>query len=429
LWTPSPWGGVFAVSFWLFDQRDLYTFDYAGRWTLLSGLTILATGLVLLSSYLRPGPSKQLRLGFLCAVTIGGLALAQYKSAIIFVILALALFCSRCVAEFIHGGNARLREIARMTCGLLAVALLASFLAAPRLHDVMVAKTGRYLRHIVLDSPPADSSAFDRPKLKGPEILRTEFATWRRAILSGLALLTVLAAAVWRPGALWFVAGWAVVCVVMNPTLVGIDRVGLIDESHWLLALPTVFAVLAGLGIGFVCERAGRTQSLFWNSLLLAAVAALSLWEAARQKPLPESCRYVLPEDVRLMAWIEQNVPKGETIAGRSFFEHGQPLGMDAVTWLPYFTQHQTNQTNLAASLEQAPSDQREKSRAFTHELYARDMSTVESAHWMGGKGFGWFYAAAIQPERDQKLLEQISSNPELELVRAEATARLYRVR
>jgi hypothetical protein len=56
-------------------------------------------------------------------------------------------------------------------------------------------------------------------------------------------------------------------------------------------------------------------------------------------------------------------------------------------------------------------------------------MSTPESAQWMREEGFRWFYAGAIQPEWNAKLLDQITRNPALELVHAENAARLYRVR
>ena len=429
LWTRSAWGGVFAVVFWLLYSRNLYTFDEAGRWTLLTGLAVLATALVLLSLYLRPGASRQARLGLLCAITIGGLALAQYKSAIIFMVLATALFCSRCVAEFVHGGNNRFRRLVQIILRILSVAILALLFAAPRIHSVMEAKAGRHLKHIVLESPPAASNTFDRPTLNGLGILRKEFAGRRDVVLSGLALVAALAVVVRRREALWFVAGWGVVCLVMNPSLIGIDRVGLIDENHWSYAVQSAFAAMAGLGVGLVCEAAGRTRSLSWNSLLLMTVSALCLWDWARQPPLPDLYRYVLPEDLRLMTWIERNVPNEEMITGRASFEHDQVLGLDAVTWLPYFTRHQTNQTNLAAALEKAPPEPLEKSRAFARELHARDMSTPESAQWMREAGFAWFYAGAIQPAWDAKLLDQITRNPALELVHAEGAARLYRVR
>jgi hypothetical protein len=129
------------------------------------------------------------------------------------------------------------------------------------------------------------------------------------------------------------------------------------------------------------------------------------------------------------MKWIDRNVPSGELIAGRLHFEHNEVLGQDATTWLPYFTRHQTNQTNLAAAMEKAPPDRRKKLRVFSQELGERDMSTPESARWMLEEGFGWFYAGAIQPEWEVTLLEQIAHNPALELVRTDNGARLYRVK
>ena len=136
------------------------------------------------------------------------------------------------------------------------------------------------------------------------------------------------------------------------------------------------------------------------------------------------------------MAWIDQHVPKGERIAGRALLSRGEPLGLDATTWLPYFTQHQTNQTNLAAAMEQGAAEARENARNFTRALLMRDMSAPESAHWMREQGFNWFYAGAMHPaakvwppEWDQELLQQVAANPGLELVRAEGAARLYHVR
>jgi Family of unknown function (DUF6541) len=427
LWTRSPWGGAFAALFWILYTRNLYTFDYEGRWPLLTGLVVLGAGLVLLSLYLRPGAPKQLPLGLLCAVTVGGLALSQYKTVIIFAILATTLFCSRCVA--VIAGNHKFRGIVQLTCRVLAVALLALLLAGPRIHSVMEAKAGRYLKRLVVQSPAITSTPFDPPTSKGLGIFRVEFANRRNAVLSTLALAAVLAVVLRRREALWFVIGWGFVAMAMNPGLIGVDRAGLIDESHWKYGLETAIAAIAGLGMGLVCEMVGRARSLSWNSLLVMSIMALVLWEVARQSPLPDSCRYILPEDLRLMAWIEQHVPNGERIGGRALFSRGEPLGLDAVTWLPYFTKHQTNQTNLAAALEQGAPETRENLRNFTRELFIRDMSAPESAHWMRGQGFSWFYTGAMHPEWEQKLLQQIATNPDLELVRAEGAARLYRVR
>jgi hypothetical protein len=427
LWTRSPWGGASAALFWLLYSRNLYNFDGDGRWPLLTGLVVLGSALVLLSLYLRADAKPQFSLGVLSGVTVAGLVLSQYKTAIIFAALAAALFCSRCAVG--KAGHSRLRGILQITSRALAVVLLALLLAGPRIYSVMEAKPGRYLKRVVLEAPALNSNPFDRPTLKGMEILRVEFANRRNAVLSTLASIGVLIVIVRRREAIWFVIGWGIVAVTMSPGLIGMDRVGLIDESHWKYAVQTAFAAAAGLGVGLICERVGKSRSISWNILLLTLAMAMVLWEVVRQSPLPDSCRYVLPEDVRVMAWIEQNVPSGEKIAGRALFSRGETSGLDAITWLPYFTKHQTNQTNLAAALEEGSPETRENSRNFTSELFMRDMSVPESAQWMRGHGFSWFYAGAMHPEWDPELMQQISINPGLELVKEQASARLYHVR
>ncbi len=47
----------------------------------------------------------------------------------------------------------------------------------------------------------------------------------------------------------------------------------------------------------------------------------------------------------------------------------------------------------------------------------------------MREEGLRWFYAGAIQPESDARLLDQIARNPALELMHSEGVARLYWVR
>ena len=223
LWTRSPWGGAFAVLFWLLYSRNLYTFDYEGRWPLLTGLVVLGSALVLLSLYLRPSGPRQLPLGLLCAVTIAGLALSQYKTAIIFAALATTLVCSRCAAAI--DSNRPVRGIVQISCRILAVALLALLLTGPRIHSVMEAKAGRYLERIVVQSPAINFKPSEPPA--------EEFANRRNAVLSTLALVGVLAVMVRRREALWFVIGWGIVAVIMKPRLVGIDGGGLILEGHW----------------------------------------------------------------------------------------------------------------------------------------------------------------------------------------------------
>lgn len=430
LWTGSPWGGVFAVVFWELYSDYLLSFEILGRWTLLAGLAALTSGLVLLSVYLRPGRlSQRWPLGLLSALTVGGIVLTQYKSAIIFAVLVATLFFGRCLFEIFRKHRQRSQRILQLSCRVLTVAALAFLLAAPRLHTTMQARAGRYLKRIVLEAPPASADQFDRPTLTAGAILKSGFETRRKALVFSLALAALLIIAGRRREALWFPIGWIVVTLAMNPSLIGSARLGLIDETHWRLAVGSAIAVMAGLTLGVACAPLRNTRSMLWNAVPFIAVAALSLRGATGLPRLPDLCRYVLPEDLRLMKWIAANVPDDEMIAGRGFLEHGEVLGRDAMMWLPQFTKHRTNHTNLAAGLEKGPVELRQKLRNFTRELYARDMSTLESARWMQDQGFGWFYVGPIEPHQDVKLVEQLAINLGLDVAHAEGGARLFHVR
>ena len=438
LWTRNSWGGVFAVVFWALYSRQLSYFDWGGRWALLAGLTVLASALILLSLFLRgEGASKKWRLGLLCATTAAGLVLTHYKTAIIFAVLATALFGSRFVAAMFAPRPYRRGRILEISCRAFAIVVIASLLVAPRLSAVMETKTGQHLNRTLFEARPPDSTAVGVLSANTRELLLSRFANLQLAI--ALAILGGLGMLLRRREALWFVIGWAAVFVVMNPRLVGIHRSGLVDEIYWTYVIPSVFAALAGTAVGLACEAVGKLRYPAWNAVLLVGAVLLSGWSALRLPPVPESCRLVLPEDLPVMDWIKAHVPENEKIAGRGVFYAWMVMDYDALMWVPYFTRHLTNHT-FAGGMEKVSVARRDQARSFTTELYQRDMSTAESANWMREQGYRWFYSGANAPavqavtpleqvERDRQLLEQLAHNPALELVLAAGAARLYRVR
>jgi hypothetical protein len=454
LWTRSDWGGVFAVATWELYSRHLHFFELPGRWTLLTGLMILPSALVAFDLFLTEKGRKLWSTGMLSAITIAGLVLAQYKSALIFAVLAASLVGARCVTAIFSrtvvaaavtgdriigtaGGDpgsynlswARAKRLFGILGRSVCVAIFAFILVIPRLSMVMQARTGQHLKRIVAEGAPVDVTAFGAPQLGATGIFRTAFNTPQKIAVSALALIGGLIILVRRREAIWFALGWLALTLLMNPRLIGIDRLGLIDEIHWKFAVQTAIAALAGLAVGLFCEVAMPRRALPWNIGLMCAALALAIYGAMQLPPLPASSRFVLPDDLRLMSWMKKHMPAGEKIAARSFPDGEHVQGYDAAVWLPYFVQRQTNQTSLAADLERAPSALREKARQFTRELYQRDMSTLESARWMREQGFPWFFVGAIQPEIDASLLAQIERNPGLELVEKENAARLYRAR
>jgi len=427
LWTRSNWGGVFAVAMWELYSRHLHFFDLPGRWTLLTGLAVLPSALVLFNVFLSERSRARWVVGSLGALAIAGLVLAQYKSALILVVLAGSLICARCFFALFPKPNQPTKEISRIVSGSFFVVICALLLVTPRLTAVMQARTGQQLKRIVVEGAPMNRAAFGAPQLSAAEIFRTGFNTPQKIAASTLALLAGIVILWRRREAIWFAAGWLILTVLMNPTLIGIDRLGLIDEIHWKAAVQTAIVALAGLAVGMLCEMMTARRVLLWNAGLGFLALALAVFGALRLPPIPASSRFVLPDDLRVLSWIKDHVPPDEKIAARSFFDHGHVQGYDAAVWLPYFARHETNQTSLGADLEIAPG--REHDRQFTRELYQRDLSTPESANWMREQGFPWFFVGAIQPEIDAGLLAQIARNPSLELVRKENAALLYRVR
>jgi hypothetical protein len=430
LWTRSSWGGVFAVAFWELYSDHLYAFDVGGRWTLLTGLMVLTSALALPSLYLRPrSVLKELALGLICGITVAGLALTQYKVAIIFAVLVASLFATRCIAVLFSDQKNRVRRILEISCRMSAIAALALLLASPRLNAIMHARTGRYLKHMVLETPAVSLNPLNKSKPTAFDILRSGFGSRRKALVSIVAMTGLVLIVTRRQRPLWFVLGWIGVSLVMNPNLIGSSHPGLIDSSDWELALEPAIASVAGLTAGYVCEFLLRTSSILGNILALIAALTLSLRGAIGLPPLGDWRQYVLPQDLRLFEWIRGNVPGHELIAGRAIQVEGEDIGCDAMLWLPYFTRHRTNHTTLAAALEKGSSELRYKMREFNRELYARDMSNPESAKWMREQGFPWFYAGATDPEQHRRLLEQLASNPGLEIAWAEGDTRLYHVK
>ena len=441
LWTRSTWGGVFAVAVWALHSRQLQSYDLPGRWTLLTGFAAMSPPLVLLTIYLRSAARRHDVLpGLLCAVTAAGLVLAQYKTGIIFAVLAGAFFVYRVTRALVFRNAACQAAVVRLSSRSLLFAAVAIALAAPRLAAVMEAKTGRVLQRAIFEAPPANPAAFGAPKSSLLQLAHPFYATLPKAALAVVTISGALALLLrCRRGAPWYVLGWLALLVVMNPSFIGLQRAGLLDEIYWTYVMHIPIAVVTGVAVGLCCGAFQLSKRLSWNLALGALALGFSAWNIARLPPVPASSRFVLPDDLRLMAWIREHIPPDELIAGRAHFDYEQPLGYDAVLWLPYFTGHQTQHTNLAAAIERADPEFRARLKTFTRELYTRDMSTEESAAWMREQGFRWFFAGAQppevagwirpeQPERDRRLLAQLSRNPRVRLAQGNGQSRLFAV-
>ena len=165
LWTRSIWGGAFAVALWEAYAQHLYFYDIPGRWLLLAGFTVLSSALVLFASLLSQFDRKtSWPLLLLCALTIAGLVLTQYKTGLIFAILAAAIVGSQCLRAIVSRQLARWKYLLRVLLQACAVVALALLFSAPKLNAVLHAKAGKNLQRIVLDLRRAQSQRVRRAR-------------------------------------------------------------------------------------------------------------------------------------------------------------------------------------------------------------------------------------------------------------------------
>ena len=214
----------------------------------------------------------------------------------------------------------------------------------------------------------------------------------------------------------------------MNPRLIGIDRTGIIDEIHWKFAVQTAIAAMGGFAVGLHLREVFEWRVKSAGIALAFAALALSLWTAASGCPHCRnlsrfcSCRRCTFDVVD-----QEHVPPKRKSQHVPF----SITGMCRVTMPRSGCRISRDIRPIKHRLPRIwrLSPGREKARQFTRELYARDMSTPESARWMRDADFPGFLSARSDLKLTHSLLQQIARNPDIELVRKENAALLYRVR
>ncbi len=419
-WTRSPWGGIFAMVVGGFVSSYPYAFLFWGRYTQLTGQVILIAALVLLSHVLRQ-PRKRSNMAQYptVALVIAGLGMAQYKVAVLFIMICIALVLHHTAAWYWKRRN--LGEAVRATIGrTAAIAVLAVFIGLPRMAVIFQSNLGADVQRIVsTDLPPTSASA--QPSTS-PNI-----ASVSQSGLDGdslwiwwVAVAGVVVALVWRRESLWLPAGVILCLLATYPNLFGIHRTGLVDEFHLTLTFYIVVAGLAGLAFGMLTEALVNRHE-YIRLLTLACIVLVGVWGISRLPPVPVDSVYVLPDDVKLLQWIRQNIPTQEKIAGLSYVAlNTYTVGQDAAWWIPFYTQHQTNIMLMAAAQEKTSATRTSSSElALVKELNARDMSQPESAHWLVAQGYRYIYIGAkplTSGDRQAILKEQLLTNPAMQV-------------
>ena len=434
LWTKSAWAGIFSIVVGGFISTYPYYFVYWGRYTQLTGHIILIAALVLLDTYLQQ-PRRRDNLAFLVVapVVIAGLGMAQYKVAVLFVALSAALVVARMIRWYHLHRDAR--EALRASVGrAAALAGIAVLIFMTRGWDlvhgpVRTPVENRITVTISLNNVVAVQPVLVRLGRSGFE--HTALVIW------GVVLIGVCVIIVKRQDALWFVVGAGLCLIVMNPSMVGIRREGLVDEFHLALTVYIFAASVAGLAMGTLVETAAR-YSRHHNLLAATCCVALTCIAVRQLPPLPVGSVFVLPDDVQMMGWIRDNVPPDEKIAAPGFVTlESFTVGRDAGWWIPFYTRHRTNLMLMAAGQEEANDKRTLRAEVdFTKTLYAVDMSLPTSTDWFVAQGYRYFYIGAKplawkdrdDPADHRTLVKQLLRNPDWKVVHDVGEARLLEV-
>ncbi len=434
-WTRSPWGGIFAMIVGGLVSGYPYVFLFWGRYTQLTGHIVLVAALVLWSCYLKQphtfrGAASILVLGMI----IGGLGMAQYKVAVLFIMMSIPLV----IYHFItwYSTTHSLQETLKLSLSrVIAVAGISALIFLPRGLTIYQSSLGENVQQKVSTDIDATGAQSSTP----PSVLDLSQSGLNNSSLWawGLAIIGVGVAVVWRRDSLLFPLSIVFCLFATYPKLFGISRAGLVDEFHLSLTVYVYLAGLAGLCIGMLADALTR-RSLLYQMPILASFALVAIVSTVHLPPIPSDSVYVLPDDVKLLEWIRDNVPPEDKIAGLSEIAFNTfTVGRDAAWWIPYYTGHQTNIMLMAAAQEKTGNALRQSEDfVFTQELYARDMSLPESSEWLTVRGYFYFYVGARSISANKggaeslyaKLVNQLAHNPNIKPVKQVGKAELLQV-
>ena len=307
-----------------------------GRNTQLSGLLLLAVllGTIWLWCTARPRwPTAGL-----IAVLAVGLALAHYR-----VTLMAALGCALIVVA--HGWQARWQWAAWRQRLLHAAAMVAGalLLIAPWLWHVWSNRSLGYSAAIA--EPQASFFALER---LGSLVLNYP-TNWPLLGLCGVALVYGLSK---RDLGVWVTAIWALALYVLSqPWALSqyMDTITVVQS----LFLPA--AVVTGLAAGlFLAQDTGVRQGRRWLvaglTLLLSLVGARAISEIVEP-----GAPYVLPGDLRAVAWIGTNTPDDALFMVNTYTFDFAPqfiIGSDAGGWLPLLAKRRVITAPMTFSIE-----------------------------------------------------------------------------
>lgn len=423
LFTHDLWAALFAAITAGLVSEFPFTFINSGRYTQPAGQVLFFAGLVLLATYLKQ-PRSRINIPYLILLptVIAGLGLAHYKVAITFVAFAVTLVGYEALKRW-HSherfNNALIASFGRAT----VIAGLAILIFSMRGLTVLKGVNGTRLNNLVTVTATETQLDQQATTIDAITFTRTGFSD-NELTIWWLACAGIVIILVERRSATWFLLGGVLCWFLMYPQTLGIKRIGILDVGHLRLSVYIFLAVLSGLAVGwFVKLITTQKQIYIW---LLAASSTILVVVTSSSLPsvLPGSI-YTTSNDIQMMTWIRDNLPSEVHLAARGFAWTGGgfAFGVDGGNWLPYYTHHLTNLSDLGTATEKDPNSliKKQINAQFTEAMYQRDMSTPGSAVWLHENGFDYFFLGSRPDnelqQRDIILVQQLTHNPSLQVV------------
>lgn len=416
LWIKSIWAGAFSVIVGGFISAFPATFINSGRYTQLAGQLILVAAIVLLATYLKEQHRRQnLVYLLLLPIVCAGVAMGQYQIAITFALLCIPLVVNSFL-HWLHTYHDMSYALHASVGRVLVIAGLALLFFLPRGLDVLNSDVGRRLNRVLNSQAPQVKIGYAAIRPDAVTLSQTGLDD-QNLWIWGLALIGVTIVLVERRQAIWFLVGAMLCALAMNPESVGINRDSLIDSGNLRLSVYIAISTLSGLAVGTLLDMLFQRNRLYNWAAAFGGIALIVAGTAYYPQVDPSSI-LVHSDDLAVMHWIDIHVPQGEHIAARGIvtFDNTLSSGIDAGWWIPFYTKHLTN---LRPYPTGSSNDGQIQAIAFIQKMHGRDMSTIESARWLAGQGYHYFFVGSEESSdpADKILIEQILLNPAMPIV------------
>jgi len=394
----GPWAGLIAVALASFWSPMPNAYVNWGRYTQLTGMTVLPVAAVLTIEVL-DADRWRWRRGMLAAIALAGLALGHYLVVALYGTFLLIWLLVQAYRNWRAG-----HPLWRPWVWSLGVGLLAGLLLTPwwvRLWQ------GVLLRMLATRVRGGARARFFRSGYNAARDFLTYVPTYL-PLLAALSLLWSLMR--WRVGrssrvmhASLVLAGWvALLGLLANPHVIGLPGTGVVHNFFVIIALYLPLSVLASYGLGdLVATLSARVRgsSLLLGGLILAAAL---VGAGRRFGDLDYRYRLVTAEDLQAMRWIQEHTSSDAKFLVNGFFSFGGNLlvGSDAGWWIPYLAHRRNTVPPASYTLErrQDPAYPA-KLKAFYRTLMTHPLDSPEALQLLAAEGVTHVYIGAVGGE------------------------------